>query len=706
MHNFFGGVGPLFVSQEEEDEMETKKLRRRDFLRLSAVAAAGAAAVACQPQTVIVRETVVVESTPIEVTKIVKETVEVEKIVKETVEVEKEKIVKETVEVERSSARQSPVLQEMVKNGTLPPLEERLPIESQVITQEWNEMPSDEIDLEVGQYGGTLRTVHPSPGWDPDAFIMNNEPLLRSPWLGVDDIRGNILFDYKVSPDKRVFTFYMRKGLKWNDGEPVTTDDVRFAYEDVILDEKLTPRYHQWLKTGSAARGTPMDLEIIDEYTFRISFDDAYGRFDVQVALTSWRGYTDLLKPKHYLRQFHADYTELADLEPMIQEAGLSKGEWWTFFHQKDITNWELTRQNAIDFPALYPWKMVESTEVATTLERNPYYFKVDIEGQQLPYIDTYWMQLVADVEMSTMKILAGEVDFLREDTALNKLPLYKENEDKAGIRVVLLKQHVDPTCIYLNHNYDDPNWQLLVGDARFRRALAMSINYEEIIDAVYSGFGEPPFMTPGTYDPEGAAKILDELGMTQRDADGYRLAPDGSPFVINFEVAMHAPDIVPVTEMVVEYFSDVGIKTTMKVIEGGLLGQRQAANQLHAMVIWDVEPMWRTGGWTDYKPGNGWCPLWAQWYNTEGQEGEEPPDWVKRIIEISEEMMKVSPATPEDIALFDELYQIIWDQVPWIPITQRSLYPVVVSKKIGNMPHSGFGIAANLAGEQFFFRE
>jgi peptide/nickel transport system substrate-binding protein len=683
-----------------------EKMKRRDFLRLSAMSAAGAALVACQPQTVVVKETVEVEKVvkeTVEVEKVVKETVEVEKVVKETIQVEKE--VTKVVEVTGASERQSPVLQEMVKAGTLPSLEERLPIEPQVITQAWNEMPSDEIDLEVGQYGGTLRTVHPSPGWDPDAFIMNNEPLLRSPWLGVDDIRGNILADYRVSSDKKEFTFWIRKGLKWSDGEPVTTEDVRFAIEDVIMNTDLYPVFPAWLRTVGASSGTPMEFDIIDEYTFRIRFDGAYGRFDVQLALTSWRGYTDLLKPKHYLQQFHPKYTPLSELEPLIQEAGLEKGEWWGVFNQKDITNWELTRPDQIGFPVLYPWRMIESTETATTLERNPYYYKVDIEGNQLPYIDEYWLQLVADVEVSNLKVLAGEVDFLREDTALKNLPLYKENEQKGGFRVVLLKQHVDPTCMYLNFNYDDPTWRAVFGDVRFRRALALGINYTEVIDAVYSGLGEPPFMTPSDYDPDEANALLDEMGMSSRDADGFRLAPDGSPFQIPFEVAMHAPDIVPVTEMVVEYWNDLGVKTSMKTIEGGLLGQRQNANEVQAMCIWDVEPMWRTGGWTDYKPSTQWCPLWTEWYNTGGEQGEEPPDWVKRTLELSEEMMKVSPATPEDIAIFDELYQIIYDYVPYIPITQRSLYPVIVNVNLGNVPHSGFGIGANLAGEQMFFR-
>jgi peptide/nickel transport system substrate-binding protein len=194
-------------------------------------------------------------------------------------------------------------------------------------------------------------------------------------------------------------------------------------------------------------------------------------------------------------------------------------------------------------------------------------------------------------------------------------------------------------------------------------------------------------------------------MGMNQRDADGFRLAPDGNAFEIPLEVAMHAPDIVPVTEMVVEYWNDLGVKTSMKTIEGGLLGQRTGANENQGSCVWDVEPMWRTGGWTDYKPHNRWAPLWSRWYNSGGEEGEEPPDWVKRILELSEEMMKVTPASAEDIAIFDELYQIIYDQVPYIPITQRSLYPVIVNANMGNVPFAGFGIGANLAGEQMFFR-
>jgi peptide/nickel transport system substrate-binding protein len=487
---------------------------------------------------------------------------------------------------------------------------------------------------------------------------------------------------------------------------PVTTEDVLFAYEDVLLNDKLTPVFPEWLRAGGRSRGEPLKLEVVDKYTFRISFAESYGRFPVQLALTGWRGYTDLLKPKHYLRQFHIRYTPLEKLEPEIQKAALAKGEWWTLFTQKDHINWELTRRTAIGFPVLYPWVMVESSPTVTLLERNPYYFKVDAAGNQLPYIDRYRMELVADVEVSTIKVLAGEVDFLREDTALNKLPVYKENAKKGGYRIALLGQHVDPTAVWLNLTHPDPVWRQVVRDVRFRKALSMGINYKEIIEAIYSGFGEPPTTVPGVYDPAAANKLLDEMGLNRRDAEGFRLGPDGKTFIIPFEVAMYAPDTVPVTEMVVENWKALGINTTMKTIEQGLRATRQGANEIKATVIWDVEPMWRTGGWLDFRPTVQWAPLWWQWYISGGKGGEEPPKEVKRILELSEKIMEVSPATPEDKKLFDEIYSILHDNVFFFITSQKSAYPLIASERLGNIPHAGFGIGANLSGEQFFFRQ
>jgi len=685
------------------------KIRRRGFLRLSAMAAAGAAAIACQPQTVIVRETIVVEATPVEVTKIVKEVVEVTKVVKETVQVKKEKIVKETIEVEKVSARQSPMLEEMVKAGTLPDLEDRIPVTPKVCA-DGIELPRKDLSLEIGKYGGTLRSVHPSPGWNAVLFIAQNEPLVNAPGVGVREpgvIWSNVVRGFKVSNDETTFTFQLREGIKWSDGTPVTTEDVQFAYKDVMLNEKLTPRLASYLRSANKASGTPMKLEVVDAYTFRCVFDEPYGGFLTNLALVGWQSYHDLLKPKHYLIQFHADYTPLADLEPLIEKQDLQKGEWWTLFNQMDANRWDFMRPAELPWPTLAAWAVSELTPNHAYFERNPYYWKADIKGQQLPYIDKVESELVQDMQMVTMKILAGEVDFISYGTggvSARNLPLYKENEEKAGYKVHLLGVHNTPTNVFLNLTNADPVWRQVVREPRFRYALNMGINRPEILESVYYDLAELPWQIPSEYSPDQANQILDELGLDKRDADGFRLGPDGNTFEIPFEInPAAAEDIAPVTELIVEYWNALGIKTTMKSIEGGLLSTRLNANELKANVTWNatLTMWWQIWGMT---PGVGWGPAWQQWINTNGEQGEEPPEEALRFTELIMRSVAVNPESAERQQIIDEYLEILYDQIYGMTTVINVKAPLILHKDIKNVATDGFAIAAYYAAEQWYY--
>ncbi|MGQ9629534.1 MAG: ABC transporter substrate-binding protein [bacterium] len=599
--------------------------------------------------------------------------------------------------------KEAPMLAELVKAGKLPPVEQRLPKEPKVLSAERNEIPKGDLKFEIGRYGGILRTVQDAPAWNPDIFVMCDEPLLSAPGILAEGIGGNVAKGYEVSPDEKVFTFYLREGLKWSDGVPVTTEDVLFTYEDFLMNEKLTPVFPRWMRSANKPAGKPLKVEIVDKYTFRVSFDEPYGGFPAQLAILFWKGYTELLKPKHYLKQFHIRYTPLEKLEPEIQKESLAKGEWWTLFNKRDITNWELTRPEAIGFPTLNPWMIVKATPTVAIYERNPYYFKVDSAGNQLPYIDGIRSEIVQNVEVSTMRVIAGEVDFLREDATLNKLDLYKENAKKGGYRVQLLDMHVTPADVILNLTHSDPVWRQVVRDVRFRKALSLAIDRKEIIDAVYFGFAELPTAVPSDYDPKEANRLLDEMGLDKRDAEGWRLGPDGKTFTIPFEVAMHAPDIIPVTEMIVEYYKAVGINTTMKVIDAGLQGTRRVANELKAEVGWHHGPQLWWGALWDYVPSR-YGPLWNRWLTTAGKDGEEPPADVKRFIDAMDRSIAASPEKRQ--AAIDEYRRMMYDNLYAIITTQNVKYPLIVSEKLGNVPHAGFAIAANFSGEQLFFKE
>jgi peptide/nickel transport system substrate-binding protein len=603
---------------------------------------------------------------------------------------------------------EAPMLTELVKAGKLPPLQERLPEEPFVVGPGVL-IPQEDLKFEIGQYGGTLRMAHPWTKWCGDTYILLREPLLSAPGLETKGIVGNIIKDVKVSKDRKIFTFYMRKGLKWSDGYPVTTEDVQFAYEDVLLNKDLTPVFPTWLRTGNDPAGEPMKLEIIDKYTFRISFAQPYGKFLSMLAITYWPGYATFILPKHYLKQFHIKYTPLEKLQPLLKQEKLGEKEWWNLFNQKNMGDWPRPDEpNAIGFPFLTPWVPVKYEKGVTIYERNPYYFKVDTAGNQLPYIDYIRQELVQDIQMLTMKTVSGEIDFSREKASLADLPLYKQNEEKGGYRIVLLDNHVSPVDVMINLTYNDPVWRKLVKDVRFRRALSLGINRQEIIKNVLYGFASLPTLMPSEFDPKEANRLLDEVGLKKRDSDGWRLRPDGKPLEILFEIAPHWAEIVPTTQLVMEHWKNLGIKTSMKTVDGALLGQDLEANKVMALVINTSPMLWKNFVWPDYRVDwfNYQAPLWKRWYTTGGKEGEEPWPEVKRLQSLHSQFTKALPGTPDDERIAKEILSLMYKSYFYFNTVGDSKLPLIVSQKLGNVPQAGFGIAANYSVEQFFFKK
>ena len=602
---------------------------------------------------------------------------------------------------------EAPMLQELVAAGRLPSVDERLPEEPFVVGQGVL-ITNEHLDFEIGKYGGTLRLVHFRVGWNPDTFVMGNEPLLSAPGISVKGIRGNILHSFEVSDDNKTFTFHMRKGLKWSDGVPVTIEDVLYAYEDVLMNKEITPSVPAWLRAGNSPDGEPMKLDVIDDWTFRIRFAQPYGGFLSQLTIVGWRGYNDLLKPKHHLKQFHVRYTPLEKLEPMIREAGFEKGEWARLYSAKGFTSRaDLFRPKGLGLPSLAPWVMVSTTPTLVRYERNPYYFKVDPEGNQLPYIDRLRDEQSADVETSNIRVMAGEVDFFREGGSVINLPLYKENEEKGGFRAVLLNWH-GSSYITLNHTHSDPVFRGLVRDVRFRRALNMGLNREEILEVIRFGLASLPEIVPSDHDPVKANQLLDEMGLSRRDAEGWRLRPDGKRLVIHLEISSRHPDFVPTSELVVDYWKELGIELKAKTIDSTLRATRSNANELMATMEANHMPIWRVAGGfnSDYLPWRDWGTLWGAWYKSKGKEGEKPPADIERMYELSELTSTAVPFSPESEKGFDELYASFYENVYFFHILENIKQTLLVSSRLGNVPHDGFTIGVNYSVEQMFFKE
>jgi len=610
-------------------------------------------------------------------------------------------------EVPKAAYTQAPMLDDLVKSGKIPPLEQRLPEVPFVVGPGVYMTVENLPDWTPGKYGGTLRSQHSVANWNPDIFVAMNEPFLMAPKISDQGIVCNVCQDFKVSDDNKVFTFTLRKGLKWSDGEPVTAEDVRFAWEDIRNNKDLYPNGPENnFRTGFSPDGGIAKFDFIDDYTFKVTFDGPYGAFLRALTIEGWVGYTIMLEPAHYLKQYHIKYTTLDALKPELEKLNLTN-EWWQVFAAKRCQNWDMTNPRCAGYPALNPWIGVATGNPSLMkFERNPYYFKVDTQGQQLPYIDYLTSQQVNSMDMITMKIVAGEVDFQRESTALVNIPLYKENEEKAGYRIVLLDMHVDSSGLFIYETFEDPDWKKLAQDVRFRKAVSMAINRKELIDTIYYGYASLPLKTMGEenskYDVAASNALLDEIGLTKKDADGYRMYPSGKPINILLEHGAHAPDIAPVSDLVAQYLKAVGLRVTVKQIDPSLWGTKRAANEIQTTVFWSHDIGWGN----DVGSVDRIAPLWWTWFTTKGKSGEEPPQWIKDIVKIDADKWAAVPGTDAYNKQVEAEYQWSRDNLPYINFVEFVKYPLIVNKNLKNVPSAGYAIGANFSIVQMYFEK
>jgi peptide/nickel transport system substrate-binding protein len=539
----------------------------------------------------------------------------------------------------QGAAREAPALARLVAEGTLPPLAQRIPASPLVV------VPHER----AGTYGGVLRRgLRGSADHNGILRMVGNQGLVR--WnLEFTEVLPNVAERWEVNATSTEFTFYLRKGMRWSDGAPFTADDIVFAIEDCCKNTELYKSPPSLISisgnTGVAAK--------IDETTVRFSFASPYALFLEQLATPL--GQHPTLFPMHYCGQFHPKYNARAN--DLARAANF--GDWPSLFRARFGDVESPTRWSYPGKPTLDPWIIGEPyTGGATrvTMERNPYFWQVDSDGKQLPYIDRLTFSIANDVESLMLDAISGRLDLQDRhiDTLQNK-PVLSRNAERGNYRLIELVATRAQQCqIYLNITHRDPRMREMFASKDFRKALSLGINRREIIDLVYLGQSEP-FQTgprPGhpwyheklgrqftEHDPLLANSILDELGY-RRDAAGKRRRPDGQPVLFSIDIITTLfPDMFDVLELIARHWAAIGVETKTNAIERTLYYTRGDNND-HDAAVWTgpggLDPMLEPRDYFAQHPqGSRYAIPWAQWYVSAGKQGEEPPETQKMRMKL-----------------------------------------------------------------------
>jgi peptide/nickel transport system substrate-binding protein len=538
-----------------------------------------------------------------------------------------------------STFQEAPILAALVAKNELPPVTERLPVPSDV-------MVVPVVDR-IGDYGGTWRRGFTGPN-----DMQNVERILHDHVIYYDldgaTLVPHIVKGWDVSADGKVYTFNLREGAKWSDGEPFTADDFVFAYEDVILNTDINPERNG--KQGYTEYA-PV-IAKVDDYTVRWTFPEAVPGFlddlgGIQIAGPAQGGFEGHgpYQPAHYLKQFHPKYTDQAKIDKMMADDGFDN--WPLFFKTKASVH-------RSDVPTMGPWMMTSpNTTQQWVLERNPYYWAVDPNGNQLPYIDKIVLTLAGEKEVLNLRAIAGDYDFQHRHIDLAKVPTFNDNAERGNYRMGFWPSNGNQASLEFNQTWDaDPEVAEWLQNKDFRQALAVSIDRELMNEAVFLGTGRlknPVYnpkhaMYPGDeiesrfvrYDVAEANAKLDEIGLDEKDSAGRRLRSDGKPLVVEVTyIENYFLDYESIAEITKTAWEAVGIGVTLNAEDVNLFAGKRPENE-HQIVVGSA------GMWAPPLPYglSGFAPRISDWINSDGQEGIEPTGDMKRLVEIGEEVL------------------------------------------------------------------
>ena len=530
-------------------------------------------------------------------------------------------------------------------NPDLPPLADRIPAEPLVV------VPYDS----VGQYGGTLDVLsNATEAGTSDFLSVRHVNFVRFS----DDLQTivpNIAKGWKWNDDFTQLTFFLRKGHKWSDGAPFTSADVKFYHDNLMMDTNIFETPKDYITVG----GQRMTVDTPDATTVVFNLPAPKPGLLAHFATHFGQGF----QPKHFLGQFHPDIN--ADADAYAQSLGFENGydAIKAYYGNSDWTDTPSPLLSRPEIAGSLPQPVVPTLEshiyIADTTEgrhlvANPYFHQVDPSGQQLPYISEQDEVYKNDNEVRLLSIINGDVDYKAQSLQLASAPALLDGQEQ-GNYTVDLRPEITLGVFSFNVTHEDEAKRAVFGDVRFRQAMSIAINRNELNEVGFFGQGTPQqyigfspkpafvsdkWLSYGTeFDMARANALLDEVGMKDTDGDGFRELPNGDKLVLNLSFSTQGIAGQTV-ELVSQYWADVGVQSVVKEVTPDEFRSAQSANKLDVM-------MWRKSQPLAIVLGNNelWVPpfenyfgvrtgmLWAEWVDSNGAQGIEPPAYVKELI-------------------------------------------------------------------------
>ncbi|ENH96869.1 family 5 extracellular solute-binding protein [Gracilibacillus halophilus YIM-C55.5] len=499
-----------------------------------------------------------------------------------------------------------------------------------------------------------------------------------------------------MNEDSTEYTIYLREGMRWSDGVPFNADDIMFYWEHMLTKETFGKSIYDAYYSVDPETGERHLAEVtkIDDYTVKVTHAFPSPDFLKRVAIDNkW-----FFAPEHFHKTILPEFVGDEKAAEIASEWGYS--DVGSFLKATGYYYW--TNE---EIPTLRPW--VASNDPHSeefVMKRNPYYWKVDSEGNQLPYLDELVATKIQDPSHATLGMLGG--DYNIAGFATQDYTVLKENEEKSDYRVLLWPTvNLTSAAIVLNQTAQEENIRNAIQDIRFREALSVAVDRNEVTEIYTNGMAEPiqasvPEGLTGyqegwkdqwaTYDPERANQLLDEMGLTEMNNEGFRLFEDGS--VVTLTITSQNQETADFLELIKNYYEQVGVKVNLKTVDPGTYSDRLYNNDITATTAVPsvVDVALRPDVLVPLRLGQVWHSGYGQYRETDGELGTQPEGDIAKLVENWDKLR--ASATEEEASQWsDEIYKLHKENQWLLGYAGPTPHIIVASNSLRNVPEERF---------------